>query len=253
MLESFKKLLAHAGRHKQPDSHSLPSSRSHKPSSIADSSDTAVRGQLVQIMMRDLLRKSGLPSGWVQCQVQAVSSRSRGEGIYVRLIVKHWDERLMKYAFAFQKALLADIVQVEPQATQWLRGITWQLDVANSCQVTELPDRHFWQPKDHKKEKAARDPSEIVPISASAMPSQAATAVGVVAPVALAEAVTSMAVPQPFALEPLPSLVNPPVEPEDDTEKDLERLFAIRDRELEHKAVNNLLPHGYEKTEPSPL
>jgi hypothetical protein len=33
----------------------------------------------------------------------------------------------MQYAFAFQKALLTDIVRFEPKAITWLHGISWQL------------------------------------------------------------------------------------------------------------------------------
>jgi hypothetical protein len=66
--------------------------------------------------------------------------------------------------------------------------------------------------------------------------------------------VASVAAPDlPNELEPLPFLTIQPLVSEDDTEQDLERLFAIRDKELEHLAANNLLPAGYEKTWPAPL
>jgi hypothetical protein len=123
----------------------LPHSHIQHHSSLHDGSETATRSQLVQIMMRDLVRKSGIPPGWIQCQIQVVTSRSRGQGIFVRLVVKHWDERLMTYAFAFQKTLLTEIVQFEPQAVTWLQAIAWQLEVAGSCTVTELPGPQFWQ------------------------------------------------------------------------------------------------------------
>ena len=38
-----------------------------------------------------------------------------------------------------------------------------------------------------------------------------------------------------------------------DAVQDLERLFAIRDNELANLAANDLLPAGYENTEPAPL
>jgi hypothetical protein len=54
-------------------------------------------------------------------------------------------------------------------------------------------------------------------------------------------------------VEPLPSLIEMPAAPVDDTALDLERLFAIRDNELANLAKDNLLPAGYESTEPAPL
>ena len=123
----------------------LPSSRIAQHSTLLNGSETATRDQLVQVLLRDLVRRSGMPPGWVQCQIQVVNSRSRGRGIHVRLVVRHWDERLMKYAFAFQKALLTNIVQFEPAAAIWLQGVAWQLEVAASCPLTELPGPQFWQ------------------------------------------------------------------------------------------------------------
>jgi hypothetical protein len=253
LLDFFKK--------KQPLAvgNSLPNSDIFQPSKLLDSSDTATRGQLVQVMMRDLVRKSGIPPGWVQCQIQVINSRSRGQGIYVRLIVKHWDERLMKYAFAFQKALLTEIVQFEPEASKWLQGISWQLEVAATCPVTELPGKQFWH------DAKAVDPFEIIPMPAPAnlpvpQPAQAAPALPVVPAVpvipVLPVVAAASAVPLLDALDSLPSLPSLPnqaITPENDTAEDLEKLFAIRDKELEHQAVNKLLPMGYEKTEPVPL
>ena len=245
MFNIFKKLFSSAGMSGSPDgSHSLPNSRNQQHSMLHDGSETATRGQLVQIMMRDLVRKSGIPSGWIHCQIQVVSSRSRGEGIFVRLVVRQWDERLMKYAFAFQKALLTDIVQFEPKAATWLQGITWQLEVAGTCPVTKLPGSQYW------KTHGEVDPVEIIPMPATATPARVPSPSLQQPSVAVAAAVPTFALD---ALEPLPSLVEQPTTPENDAAEDLERLFAIRDRELEQLAVNTLLPVGYEKTEPSPL
>lgn len=246
MFNILKKLFPSADPHKSSAGNSsLPNSRILHQSILHDGSETATRGQLVQIMMRDLVRKSGIPPGWIQCQIQVVTSRSRGQGISVRLVVKQWDERLMKYAFAFQKALLTEIVQFEPQAASWLQGIAWQLEVAGSCPVTELPGSKFWQVQEEE------DQFEII-----SMPAPAVQPVVAVRPAVPAAPVLAAAVVPTFALdalEPLPPLVEEPPKLENDTAEDLERLFAIRDRELEQLATNNLLPMGYEKTEPSPL
>lgn len=252
---------------------SLPNSRNAQYSMLHDGSETATRGQLVQVLLRDLVRKSGMPPGWVQCQIQVMNSRSRGQGIYVRLVVKHWDDRLMKYAFAFQKALLTDIVQFEPKAANWLQGIAWQLEVASSCPVTELPGPHFWQAP--VASAAAADPIEpFDPFDITPLPANAVTA-AVAAPVPspapqpepqpvtaapkgpslpeLSVVATLAAAPLLNVPEPLPSLSEELAPLPDDTAQDLERLFAIRDNELENLAANNLLPAGYESTEPAPL
>ena len=222
----LKKLSTLFSNRQTMSSHSsLPFSRNPQYSMLHDGSETANRGQLVQVLLRDLVRKSGIPQGWIQCQIQVMNSRTRGQGIYVRLVVKQWDERLMKYAFAFQKTLLTEIVQFEPRAASWLQGIAWQLEVASSCPLTELPGPDFW-----KTPTIAPDPFDqfnIVPMPANPLLHN--------------------------TLKPVPSPINVTAEPQDDTAQDLERLFAIRDNELANMDKDDLMSAGYESTEPSPL
>ena len=265
MINPFKKLAGlFGGAQTAPTNSSFPLSRSPQQSVLHDGSETATRGQLVQVLLRDLVRKSGMPPGWVQCHIQVVNSRSRGQGIFVRLIVKHWDERLMKYAFAFEKALLTKILQFEPTAGNWLQGIAWQLEVAATCPVTELPDPDFWQTP------AATEPVDqfdIIPMPANALPVAVPAAVSAPKPELDPAVVTpkKLSIPElpiatvaaaavlPVALDSLPPPIGVPAAPQDDTAQDLERLFAIRDNELANLADNNLLPSGYQNTEPSPL
>lgn len=248
MMNALKNLFGLFGS--KPAGHnSLPGSRSFQ-SSIQDGSENATRGQLVQVMMRDVLRKSGIPPGWIECQIQVVASRSRGPGIYVRLVVKHWDSRLMQYTFAFQKALLTAIVQFEPQAANWLHGIAWQLEVASTCPHTVLPDKAYWleAPQTYMPAKAVAQPVAV------AMP--AAKAAPIAAPVATPVAATAPSAPFKPVAPAKPALPLFEIEkptPENDATADLERLFAIRDNELAHEAANNPRPLGYEKTEPAPL
>lgn len=187
------------------------------PNTIEDGSENATRRQLVQVLLRDVMRRNGIPPGWVECTMLLVSSRSRGHGMYVRLVMRHWDERLMNYAFAFQQTLLKEIERFEPQASTWLHGISWQLEIADSCPYLSMPDRNSW--------KGVTASPSIAPQAPAALP-----------------------------ISPVAADVQPkkPVRASDAT-ADLERLFAIRDRELSQQAEDGLRPVGYEQTQASPL
>lgn len=188
---------------------------------IEDGSENATRRQLVQVLLRDVLRRSGVPSDWVECHMLPVSSRKRGHGMYVRLVMRHWDPRFVNYAFAFQKTLLTDIERFDPESSSWLYGISWQFDVEGSCPYTAMPERSFW-----------KQPVQTVH----------APAVKVRAPVPKEALVTSAVAPPQ----------NNPDEI-DDPKTDLERLFAIRDQELNRHAVGGLSPVGYESTQSGAL
>ena len=106
--------------------------------SVQDGSENAVRQQLLQTLHRDLMRKNGIPIEWTACHTQVMVSRTKGTGMSVVLVVKHWDERLMNHTFAFQRALANEVIAFEPAAEQWLHGIAWRLDVASSCPHCEV-------------------------------------------------------------------------------------------------------------------
>lgn len=185
------------------------------PQTIEDGSENATRRQLVQVLLRDVLRRSGIPPSWIDCQMLLVASRSRGHGMYLRLVIRHWDERLMNYAYAFQQTLMNEIERFEPKAAEWMHGISWQLELENSCPYKVLPDNTFW------KESAKRPTAAALSAGSSSADS--------------AKVASSSANQQT------------------DTAQDLERLFAIRDEELNRQAADGLHPVGYEKTQPSPL
>ncbi|MES2944175.1 MAG: hypothetical protein V4772_15000 [Pseudomonadota bacterium] len=142
------------------------------PPTIVDGSENATRRQLVQVLLRDVLRRSGIPAPWIDCQMLLVSSRTKGAGMYVRLVIKHWNQDLMNYANAFQKELLHDIEQFDPQSTTWLHGISWTLEVGNSCPFTSLPEADFWKdaekPQRLEKTWEPRGAAQIAPAETTA-------------------------------------------------------------------------------------
>ena len=133
------------GLKSQPKKTSGAPSRESEVSVPGDENSTiAVRQQLIQVLLRDTARRAGIPSHWLDCQMLLTTSPTHGEGMYLRLIMKHWDLRLLTYAAAFQKVLMADIMRFEPRANDWLHGISWQLDGGDSCPHQELPDPTIW-------------------------------------------------------------------------------------------------------------
>jgi hypothetical protein len=183
------------------------------PVTIEDGSDNAMRRQLILVLLRDVIRRHGIPPQLIELQMLVVNSASRGAGLYVRLVLKHWDARLLNHAQAFQNELLADIARFEPKAGEWLHGISWQLEMTDSCPYTTLPDRAFWQ------QPAKRDtpPAMALPVN-----------------------------------DPGKATLPVKSTPESEAMEDLTQLFFIRDREINRAAANNG-PLEYEKTQPSPL
>ena len=125
-------------------SKTVPDANRDNPPTIQEGSENAIRHQLVQVLLRDLVRRHGIPPHWIDLQMLVVSSSSRGPGLYVRLVLKQWDQRLINHAYALQSNLLADIARFEPRASEWLHGLSWQLEFGDTCPYLTLPGKSFW-------------------------------------------------------------------------------------------------------------
>ena len=147
------------------DLSAAPILKSAVVSSTPQASREAVnRRQLVRITLRDLLRRNAIPAHWLECQMLLVSSRSRGSGLYVHLVIRHWDERLLSYTQAFQTELFDCILRFDPEAATWVHGIAWRFDAANSCPFPALPPKSTWDADE--KPHAAKVPP-VPPAGAS--------------------------------------------------------------------------------------
>ena len=236
------------------------------PVTIEDGSDNALRRQLVHVLLRDVLRRHGIPASLVECQMLVVSSRSRGPGMYVRLVLKQWDERLVRYAFAFQKALKADILRFEPQANEWLHGVSWQFEFGESCPFAALPDKSFWQtPAPQAASSGAASAAAATshsagnsdPTSPTHTPGELAAAARLANAARRAALANFDAPPNDYAttdrgaatdLMPLRETTSDSRKSEE--QEDLDRLFAIRDQELARQTDASGVRIEFEKTQP---
>jgi hypothetical protein len=196
-----------------------PEKPPQKPENLVtpqDETEHVAHYKLVQMVLRLLLRKHGIPGHWIELQELTVPGKVRGLAMHVRLVLKYWDPNLMNHLQAFQNQFLADIKRYEPKCKDWLYGMSWQLETGSSCPNPTLPDKPFW----------------TVPGRPAPMP-DASTAAA--APVA-ADAAAAAAAP-----------AHVPPAPVDHSK--LERLFADRDQEIKKNAESGDGPE-FQDTQP---
>lgn len=207
------------------------------PLTIEDNSENGTRRQLVQMLLRECLNRNGMVPGSVECQMTLVSSRSRGPGMHIRLIMRRWDLRLLTYAVAFQKELMNAITQFEPKASTWLHGISWEFHEGETCPYPDMPDPLVW------KSAPLRSPSALAEIPVlTSLAAAVALPVAVVAPAAVAAPAARSGAPQPST-------------PEDEVSRDLRDLhnmFAARDASIEQERASGANA-DFADTEPSGL
>ena len=161
---------------------------SEPDSSDSQPSRNAPRRELVQVVLRDTMRKHGIPSDWIECRILSAVTRTGRCGLHVNFVVRQAHDRLITYVFAFQDSFERELARFEPRARDWLLSLGWEFQGFNAA---EMPDPNNWVQS---------------------------------APAPLAGAA------------PLPPLEMEAPKADEDVERDLKALFAIRDAALAETA-----------------
>lgn len=205
---SLGRLLGGSPPAKRPSqARSGPNSTQFVPSQAASASPAghAERKELLKAAMRELLKHNGIPEGWLSADLLRTTSVRREQGIHVRLLVRHWDPRLMLHGVALEQDFFERLIALDPTATDWLMGFSWQFNLPDASACPRLPEPATWT-------KPAR------PVAAAAA-----------GPVAAQAAADGPPATRPADVIEGPSYVPPSQE---DVRADLERLFALRDDDL---------------------
>ncbi len=140
-MELMKRLFAGPA---DSDSNSIePALRETAEPAQDFAAQVSTRRELLRIRTRNTLRLSGIPENWIEPQVLLEPEGGR-TFLHLRLVVRQWDERLLRYAFALQTQLMAEIERIDPQARQWLLSIVWQYPQDLPCPYPDLPQPSAW-------------------------------------------------------------------------------------------------------------
>jgi hypothetical protein len=206
-----------------------PASQFHSqmPSSMAQHqplSQSATRRELLRVVLRETLQRHGIPSQWIGAECLTATSRTGERGIHWRLLIKHWDPRLLMHCVAIQNALIKRVMTFDPVASVWLSGISWQFALADESECPPLPHPGSWTSEPHEARNAA-------PVAVAQ-----GDATVIEGPVHIAS---------PVQPAPAPS-------ESDAARADLDKLLAIRDADFREHAEGDQLP-AWTRTEPAKL
>jgi hypothetical protein len=129
-------------------------------------SENAPRRDLVQVVLRETMRKHGIPSDWIDCRTLSVLTRQHKQGMHMQFIVRKGDEQLLEYVHAFQASFWREIERFEPRARDWLFSLAWQFDGKAGRSFDGMPvvaagDAARGQDEDVPTQPPELDPEEI--------------------------------------------------------------------------------------------
>jgi hypothetical protein len=249
-MQLIKKMFGRApGTDPAPGSESAQF-RESEDSNGESGSRNAPRRELVQVVLRDSMRRHGIPSAWIDCRVLSVVTRSQRSGMHVQFIVRDGIDRLLTYVPAFQTSFMDEIARFDPRVNDWLFSVSWQFH--NLAKVASLmPDPALWS---HPTAGAPLQSTAPAPLAAAALAQPVAatpppTAAPTSAPVSRPAASRSPL--QPNAARPPQGVGEAPRD--DEVLEDLQALYAIRDAALRQGRPNATGPAGeadFESTRP---
>jgi hypothetical protein len=181
----------------------------------ASGSRNARKRELVQVVLRDTMRKHGIPLDWIECRMLSSVSRTGRHGLHVNFVVRKAHDRMLAYVFAFQDSFERELARFEPRARDWLLSIGWEFQGFNA---KEMPAPHTW---------AASGP---VPLHAPLVDAGWQPDAGGLGADAVDLAIDAAEPPKT----------------DDDVERDLRALFAIRDA-----AIADTVPGRPRRPEPT--
>lgn len=168
----------------------------------------SMRRDMMRAVLRKTLTRHGIPASWIGAEMLVATTRGREPGMHWRLLIKHWDPRLLTHAVALQNSLVVRLLGYDPLAADWLMGISWQFALPDEAQCPAMPQAGFWTAEQRHAETREEAP--------------AASSFGDV-------------IEGPVRIPARPARADN----KDSVRHDLDKLFAVRDAELKRHAAES--------------
>ena len=113
------------------------------PASVKPHAD--IQRELVRVVLKDTLRRHGIPSEKLACEVNTVANGPGGEELHIQLVMMQWHELLLRYAPALEIQLLRGLDWSEPTVDHAKKcTITWRFSPECGCPFTVMPPPVVW-------------------------------------------------------------------------------------------------------------
>jgi len=107
-------------------------------------STNSMRKDLLKVVLREVLLRNGIPQAWLAADMLRTTSPRREQGLHVRFLVRHWEPRLVLHGPALEQEFAHRLVLMDPLATEWLMGFSWQFALEDTGACPELPHPGSW-------------------------------------------------------------------------------------------------------------
>lgn len=139
-----KSKSARAAAAAAPNSTQFVASQASSSPPSGNAVSASVRKDLLKVVLRETLMRNGIPMDWMSADMLRTTSSRRDQGIHVRLLVRHWDPRLMVHGVALEQDFYHRLLLLDPTAPSWLMGFSWQFTLPDLAVCPSLPHPGSW-------------------------------------------------------------------------------------------------------------
>ncbi len=106
--------------------------------------NSATQREMVRFALHNVLKRHGIPSDWLACEVMPVHISGHGEALILQMEVLQWRDALVLHGPALQRELLDELLRFDPEAGPAHYLFTWRFAEDCNCPHTQLPQPDFW-------------------------------------------------------------------------------------------------------------
>ena len=108
-------------------------------------SRNAPRRELVKVVLRETMRRHGIPSDWIECRALSVLTRQHKSGMHVQFLVLKADHQLLQWVHAFQESFWEQVLKTDPGARDWLFSVGWEFYGKSVQDFSVMPGPGAWK------------------------------------------------------------------------------------------------------------
>jgi hypothetical protein len=121
----------------------------------------AMKRDVISFALEDTLRSSGIPLDWIDCEVIDTSDNEGTRKTCIILVMKSWNENLLKQGLLIQKKILNQIDWIEPSLDYTKFDFSWRYGIECQSPYPELPPPPFWTMNDKSQSQSQESKKTI--------------------------------------------------------------------------------------------
>jgi hypothetical protein len=167
-MSLMKKILG-GGRGKEKDGNgargeSSQFAESRSANSVEQTkSRNAPRRELIQMTLRETMRRHGIPSDWIDCRSLSVLTRQHKSGMHVQFLVRKADHQILPWLHALQESFWEQILRTDPKAHEWLFSVGWEFYGKSEQGPDGMPRAGSWAQEPDTQTMEQPDAGDTLP------------------------------------------------------------------------------------------